>query len=201
MRRVTLFLGLFMLLPILVYSQYYKTGVLAGMTVSQVDGDPYKGYYKAGVQGGLYLQKRYFKDFAMQVELKYIQKGSSDGNTVEGTNTYYRMILHYLELPFLAQYIPTEHLVLEAGPVAGVLLYSSEKDENGIMFDTVPFNHFELSGTAGVKYQFSRKMGLSMRFSYSVFRIRKHAGGGEWYLNRGQYNNLFAFGIYYSLSR
>ncbi len=187
---------LFIIFPL--RGQTLSSGFLSGLVVSQVDGDPYKGYYKAGFTGGVFLKKRTSRTLSLQAEIKYIQKGSSDGNRQEGTNTYYRMILHYIEAPVLAQYAHNKHLTLEGGIAAGFLVHSLEKDENGIMFDTVPFSPFDLSGTAGFSYALTDRIRMGARFSYSILRIRKHAGGGEWYLNTGQRNNLFAFTVYYT---
>ncbi len=189
----------FLLLSFNIPGQVPEIGIAGGLSVSQVDGDPYQGYYKAGFHAGVFASLGIGHYAGVHAELKYIEKGSSDGNQIEGTNTYYRMILHYLEMPVLFRYAGWDKLRLEIGPGLAYLVSGVEKDEYGLMLDTEPFHKFELCGIVGINYKVMNNLALGFRFSYSLLPIREHAGGGTWYLNRGQYNNVFSFGVFYRL--
>jgi len=200
MKRIICFIWTAWWLTMLpIAAQVPEIGWMGGITVSQVDGDPYTGYYKAGAVTGGYARLGIGHYAGIQAELRYTGKGSSDGNQVEGTNTYYRLNLHYLEMPVLFQYVYRSAVSLELGPAVGWLMGYTEKDENGMMLDADPFRDVELSGVAGVMYRLTDRLAVGARFSYSVFPVREHVAGATWYMNRGHYNNLLTFCFYYRL--
>jgi len=53
-----------------------QRGVQAGLVGSQVEGDNYWGYNKAGFYGGVYSNRRLNDRASFQLEFNYIQKGS-----------------------------------------------------------------------------------------------------------------------------
>ena len=64
----------------IVYSlsaKQFKAGVTAGIASSQVDGDTYAGYNKAGIFAGAYVTKRLAPEskWSASFEITYIQKG------------------------------------------------------------------------------------------------------------------------------
>lgn len=181
------------------HGQVVQYGLSGGITVSQVDGDLYRGYYKAGATAGGYWQVKFGHFAGLRTELRYTSKGSSDGNQAETNSTFYRMHLHYLELPVLGQYYNWERVNIELGTAIAYLVSGYERDEYGLMPDSDPFRSWDLNGIAGVYYRFLEDVSVYVRFSYSLFPIRFHAGGATWYENRGQYNNVLAFGIQYRL--
>ena len=57
-------------------AQEFFGGLIAGGTVSQVGGDARGGYNKIGLVGGAFAGLNLSEDVDVQMELKYIQKGS-----------------------------------------------------------------------------------------------------------------------------
>jgi hypothetical protein len=164
------------------------------MSATQVEGDGYGGYKKAGLILGAFVHRDFKKKMSGQIELKYIGKGSSSGNPKDYAYTkLYDLRLHYIEIPVLFRYEMVNKLTVEAGPGFGFLLKSVEQNEQGVMPDSKPFNKFELSGSLGLAYAFWERYKLNMRFSYSFIPIRAHAGDATYYANRGQYNNVLEF--------
>ncbi len=176
------------------FSQDFSGGMIAGMSVSQVDGDSYGGYNKAGLVLGAFVRRDFKKKMSGQIELKYIGKGSTSGNPKDYNYTkLYDLRLHYIVIPVLFQYEIVNNLRVEGGPGFGFLLKSVEQNEQGVMPDSKPFNKFELSGALGVDYAFWERFNLNIRFSYSMLPVRSHAGDATYYANRGQYNNVLEF--------
>lgn len=194
MKKFLISLLFFVGLLAVVYSQDFKGGILAGMSAPQVDGDSYGGFNKAGLILGAFVRRDFKEKISGQIEVKYIGKGSTNGNPKNYGYTFlYDLRLHYIEIPVLFQYQVIKNLSLEAGPGFGFLVKSVEKDEQGIMPDSKPFNKFELSGSVGVGYSFFERFKFNVRFSYSLLPIREHAGGGTYYSNKGQSNKVLEF--------
>lgn len=88
-----------------------------GVVGSQVDGDTYEGFNKAGITAGLFVNRKLSDLFSLQLEMNYIQKGSR--KPLDDNNTYYLMRVTYIEVPVLLQWhagklidiLPDLHLV------------------------------------------------------------------------------------------
>ncbi|MFM9028678.1 MAG: hypothetical protein ACKOQ6_11910, partial [Bacteroidota bacterium] len=57
-------------------AQSFSSGIRFGMTATQVDGDTYEGFDKAGLLGGLFVERFMSDRFSLRMEMDYIQKGS-----------------------------------------------------------------------------------------------------------------------------
>ncbi len=194
MKFILIFLTFFVGFLTVVNSQDFNGGILVGISATQVDGDSYGGFNKAGLILGAFVHRDFKEKIAGQIELKYIGKGSTNGNPRNYGYTFlYDLRLHYIEVPVLFQYEVIGNLSLEIGPAFGFLVKSVEKNEQGIMPDSKPFNKFELSGSVGVGYSFFERFKINARFSYSLLPIREHAGGGTYYSNKGQSNKVLEF--------
>ena len=99
MKKVVVLLLLF---PLATFAQKFNAGIRAGIVASQVDGDTYEGFDKAGVIAGLYVNRSFSDKFSLQLEMDFIQKGSR--MPVDDLNNYYLMRLSYLEVPLLLQW-------------------------------------------------------------------------------------------------
>jgi hypothetical protein len=66
-------------LAITTYSQGFSGGLLAGMSATQVDGDGYGGYHRAGLAAGVWVGRSISPELAIRSELKsagYLWKAS-----------------------------------------------------------------------------------------------------------------------------
>lgn len=179
-------------------AQPFFGGVSAGLNVSQVDGDGFSGYNKAGLYAGFFVNTMIREKMGAQFEIRYSEKGSSKKSSAENPEIY-RIELQYIELPFMLFFTHFHPFTGETGLSFGYLFAGREKNELGIIPPeaTIPFNKWEIAGFAGARYHLNRSISAHVRLSYSFARIRKHAGGGTWYFNRGQYNNLISMGVNY----
>lgn len=87
------------------YSQEFFGGLILGGDVSQVGGDNRGGYHKLGLVGGAFVGLELSEDIDIQMELKYIQKGSLS-NDVENrpATDPYLIKLDYVDLPIVLSY-------------------------------------------------------------------------------------------------
>lgn len=179
----------------LLNAQIFNAGLMAGLNISQVDGDGFAGYNKAGAAFGMFVNTYFSGSWSGQLEINFSSKGSQLKTTPEDPQ-YYRIALQYIEIPLLAQiYFPG--FALEGGLSGGYLFSSREKDETGDIPVTDPFRKTEFAFLGGFAWFLSDRISFNPRFSYSLFPIRDHAGGGRYRLNLGQNNNVLSFLVRY----
>lgn len=183
---------LVLFLPLLISAQSFKAGVRFGIVGSQVDGDTYEGFNKAGLIGGLFVNRKLSDLFSLQLEMNFIQKGSR--KPLDDNNTYYLMRLNYIEVPVLLQWHAGKLLDIFAGPSFGVLLNSHEETHFG-EFKGPDFEKNEIAARVGISYKLSEKWTVDGRFSNSITTIRPSPAVYTPFFEKGQYNRLFEIGL------
>jgi hypothetical protein len=184
------------LLIIQAFPQRFQGGVSAGLNVSQVEGDGFAGYNKAGLNAGIFVNTSITEQTGIQLEIRYSEKGSNKQGTLEQPEVY-RIELKYIELPLLLLYRVSSRFKAEAGVANAYLFSYNEKDAAGEIPVETPFSKWELAGIVGGSYILTDHVSAWTRLSYSILRIRKHDSEGVYWLNRGQYNNVITFGFHY----
>ena len=176
--------------------QVFNAGITAGINISQVEGDGFAGYNKAGPLFGLFVNTFFREYFAWQMEILYASKGSRLRTTLEDPR-YYRIDLGYIEIPLMLRYFINSGLSAEAGLSGGNLFRSREEDELGELPVSLPFRKTEFAAQGGMVYMLTDKLSAGARLSFSLFPVREHAGGGKYWFNRGQNNNVLSFTLKY----
>ncbi len=174
----------------------FKSGILAGIVPSQVDGDSYSGYHKIGFQAGIFTRFETNDRMYWQIAIKYMQKGSRDKNTL--LSTYYALNLNYVEIPVTYTYIYRKKFLGDVGLSYGYLVKSLEDKDGygGTTPDPLMLKN-DLEAMIGVGYKFSDNLYLMNRVAYSIIPIRKYPGGQTYWFNRGWVNNLISIALYY----
>jgi hypothetical protein len=195
------FLIILLFVPLFAFSQYFKGGVVAGLSASQVDGDTYFGFNKLGLLGGGWVRWMFTDDVSGQLELRYIMKGAYEADNVNNI-VYYKLVLHYADVPIIMNYHYRERVLFQLGLSPEFLVFNREYDQYGPTPEDAPaFHMLNLSAIGGIGYVFLERFAANVRYNYSVIPIREHASGQTYLLNRGQYNNVLTFSIYYQISR
>ena len=116
-------ISLFTFISLAAFSQQFNGGIMAGVVASQVAGDTYQGFDKAGIFAGGFVNYQFTRRSVVQMELEYFQKGSRH-NPDTKANDYreYLFRTNYIELPLLYQFVISKHFKVEAGPSAGFLV-------------------------------------------------------------------------------
>ena len=181
------------------YSQQFTGGIAAGLAGSQVDGDTYSGYNKAGLTAGGWVNISFSDRSAFQMGLNYIQKGSRHNPDTLNISQSLLIKLSYVEMPFLYQYKMKNKFFIETGPSLGVMLSHSEV-RNGMSVD-VPFRLLDLGWQFGVGYRINEALKVGIRSGNSVSSIRKgeETGYRRRFWDFGQYNNVLAIELSYTL--
>lgn len=105
MKKLLLFVVFAFSLGANLLAQNFYGGLILGGTASQVGGDARGGYNKIGIVGGGFAGLRLTQDFDVQMELKYIQKGSYSTD-IENRPAFdpFLIKLDYIDLPVVFSY-------------------------------------------------------------------------------------------------
>ncbi len=182
-------------------AQEFEGGVHLGLVASQVQGDNYAGYNKAGLYLGGYVSLQLSKRSIVQMELDYIQKGSRE---IPGENEIdtYKLNIHYVELPFLYQYVINDKFSAEAGLALGVFISKTEEFNYQEQISEEDFNRFTLSGIVGLYYHINERWRVNIRTNNSILPIRPNIAGLELthrLFDEGQYSDLLSIGLQLTL--
>jgi hypothetical protein len=175
------------------FSQAFKGGVVAGLAATQVEGDGYGGYNKAGPIAGVWVQLPLSNRTFVETQLRYIQKGSFSKSSIDGVAVgFYRMRLHYIEMPYYYAFEVRERIFISVGLSVGYLWQASEVNNIGALpeEDVSQFRRFELASRIGIEYIINKNISIASNFCFSLLPVRPHKGNITYRLNQGQYNNV-----------
>lgn len=158
------------------YAQYFNGGLILGVSGSQVDGDEQSGYKKAGIMGGVYVKRILKNRFSILSELYYTGKGAvlneyyTDGSSMQ----VFKISLHYIEIPVLADFKISEKFSVSAG-IAPSYLISAKLFRNGYEIDTNSYimKNFDFSPMGQVDFYVTDHLSANIKFSYSAVSIRQ----------------------------
>jgi hypothetical protein len=192
-----------------VLAQNFYGGLAVGPVITQYNGDGRGGYNKIGPKVGFFVTREMSDSWNYQMELYFLQKGSkyADNKNFD----YYNLRLRYIELPLSLQYhmegihigsfINTKFknpVYPEFGfSVAYLLDAKEDSGGNGLEEPIKPFDSFDICAHIGINYHFTERFIFHFRYSYSILPIREYPGDQVWRLDRGEYNNVLHFTLYY----
>lgn len=195
-RHVLFFILIF---PLLSISQNFNAGIIGGLNTSQVSGDNLSGFNKLGARLGAFVNQS-FKNFDLQMELQYINKGSRESVQKNTYNTGYKFQLNYIEMPWLIKKTIYKKTAIEAGLKIGYLL-NWEETYDGLESSGLDVEKIEYSFLVGFVQKITDKLYLNSRVSNSIFPIRAHFPGQTQDVNsKGQYNTSVSFVLSYYLA-
>lgn len=180
-------------------AQDFNGGVLAGLATSEVSGDRLQGPHKAGLYLGAYVNRYISQESSIQMELNYVQKGSRENPDSTNNFNLYRLRLNYVELPVHYRYDLNERFKVELGLALGVLVHSDEEGYGGEVIAGEEFYRTDLSGNVGLYYGLIENVWVNIRYSNSILPVRPHASGATWGFNKGQYNEVLSFVLFFNL--
>jgi len=182
-------------------SQSFHGGIMAGLVGSQVAGDTYSGFNKAGLFLGGFVNWDFTKRSALQLELEYFQKGSRENPTEDNDYDSYIFRANYVELPVLYHF-KINWFTLFAGPSAGVLFGYYEERLGIVISDENDYDkpaRITLQMNAGFRFIIKEKFGFDFRYNFSLLNIRsKNVTGDVWRLwGYGQFHDAMVLSVFY----
>lgn len=193
-------------LPFICISQDFNAGIIGGFSTSQVSGDQLSGFNKIGPRVGVFVNRK-INWYNLQLELQYISKGSK--KIINNSNEYvdnlnydflnnYNFHLDYIGIPVLFSFDFKKRFKIELGHAINILINQKEEIDYYIE-NSRQVNRLESAIFISLVYKLSEKYSLNIRGSNSILPIRKHSSGEVYKLNRGQYNTVLCFSLYYKI--
>ena len=201
MRNIFLLCLLFVI-PLHLFSQSIKGGLICGINLSQVDGDEEFGYHKLGLNAGAEAIVPFKKIFSASIEATFAQKGSYQRPLYsDSLSGEYKLILNYLEVPVLFHYTDKDIISVGTGFSWGRLVQFKEwQHGNRVNWaDTIsPYKKSDVNVILDLQFKLTKGFYFDFRYAYSVAKIREREFQnltGTW--SRKQYNNLLSFRLIY----
>lgn len=193
MRLLLLVVGL---LHCVIYgdAQNFKSGVITGISTSQVSGDVLGGFHKVGVQVGGFVNHSLGSKTKGQFSIYYIDKGSKD------PKSNFKIDLSYVESSFSLIY---EHqgFSWEGGVIVGVLVDGITYDQFGYVDANLSqFEQFDIGAKFAIGKEILPKLHFFWELSNTIpfFPIQNHPAYVS-ILNKGKMNSLLCFSFRYLL--
>lgn len=181
----------------------FKAGAVAGLSATQVHGDTYSGFNKAGLYAGGFVRYDLNEKWTTQLELDYIQKGSrKNPRPKDGDYVLFLLKVNYVEIPFLLQW-KHKQFGFEIGASYGALINSKEENQFGPVTNSIPLQKGDLSALYGFNYYINEHFLVNVRNSNSIIPIRKfdvpiyyQRRLSNWF-NKGMYNTVMIIALQY----
>jgi len=190
-----------LLFPFFCFTQDFNAGIIGGLSTSQVSGDQLSGFNKIGPRIGFFVNRK-INWYNLQLELQYISKGSK--KVINNQNTYtdyindYRFHLDYIGIPISINSTITGKIKLETGSSINILI--KQKEEIDFYVDNSrEVKKLDYCYFIGLFWDINNHYSINVRLSNSIFPIREHSSGETYRWNRGQYNTVLSFSMYYKI--
>lgn len=203
MKQKYFLLIIFFQLSVLVSAQQFHGGITAGLVASQVAGDTWSGYDKAGMFFGGFVSLDLSEKSLLQMELTYIQKGSRVNPDSSNNYQQYKFRANYIELPVFYKYKAGKFRVF-AGPSLGFALGHYE-EANYQRLDLDPnYNQparVTFQFNLGMGFYITEKLGAELRTNNSLLNIRsRNATGDVWrFWTYGQFHDALVISLFYRI--
>ena len=190
--------------PDLSKESLFKALFIAGMNLAQIDGDQEAGYYKYGAHVGVGTVVKFHKNFSASLEILYSMKGSQphESELFSGRKNGYDITTDYVDIPFSINVHDKKVVMFGVGMQLGVLARYKQTDTAGVNTSAYPDPHGQQPSKIDLSFQtcatffIKQRIGIGVRFSYSVLKIRDSVEGSRL---RGEYHNVFSLRISYLL--
>jgi hypothetical protein len=202
MKRIVVAFG-FILIANFVIAQRFDAGIIAGFNGTQVEGDNLKGYHKAGILAGIFVQTDIAPAIVAGMEIKYSQKGSRRSfDPKQPDIDKYVMRLDYIDIPLFMAFRTNDRSMIIGGIAPGVLIHSKELNSDGEIPvpDRQDFNTFDLQPFVGFQFDFLEYASVDLRFALSVLPSSDKSET-NYYFHNGLFNNVISLALYYRLGR
>ena len=158
-------LCVFTFFAVLSSNAQWKTGVKAGLNLSNFKGlDGKAGDWKAGMNAGFLIRTPGTEKVFWQFEFLYTQKGLKGHPQYPDTIT---TTVSYIGIPIMPVFKITERFHAYAGPEFAIKL--NEKYSGGTYNQR--FRSFDLSIIGGLAYYTSMGLGVETRFQYGLAEV------------------------------
>ena len=219
MKKLLLFVVFAFAFGINMIAQNFYGGIILGGTASQVGGDARGGYNKVGIVGGGFAGLKLTEDFDIQMELKYIQKGSYSTD-IENRPAFdpFLIKLDYIDLPVVFSYnlnkinvndINLSWLKFELGLSFDFLINYRQEILGAVVPASNPWNKVVLNTVVGFRVNVKENIEIGLRAIDSMTSIcnsfkEPYNNGNVVYVRRlfgryGMFNDVLQLALFWKI--
>jgi len=194
--------SLLFFITITLSAQQFRAGASFGINASQISGDGYSGFNKAGITAGVFSNTKISDILDLQFEINFSEKGSrKNARPDKNDNDFFLLRMPYIEIPLMLQY-HKKKFTYEAGFSYSRLISYYLEDEDGTL-DLEPqlnqFNTADFAFLLGVNFDLTEHLKMNWRYNNSIIPFRKYDSGGRLLFDSGMYHHYIAFTLRYQL--
>ncbi len=158
-----------------VQAQRFKTAVVAGLNMAQIDGDDLAGYRQPGINAGLRTSAQLSDKWQLGLELLFSQQGSDRGPDDPFLTNYDRIRFNMVEVPAMIQFSEWK-IQLAAGLSYSRLINYRIRDLGGSnIASNFDIDRNNVSVLLGGTYFPSEKWGLDVRWTRAMFPLQVYS--------------------------
>jgi len=164
-----------------------KAGLnIANLHVQNASSPDAKLGFNAGGLAHIHLSKH----FAVQPEIMYSNQGAKE--TI--SNTDYKVNLHYINIPVLAQFMVDDGFRIETGPQLGVLASARQKVEGTSTDIKDNYKTADFAWAFGLGYITHAGVGIDARYNLGISNINNAS-------STNVNNRVFQVGLFYQFRK
>ena len=175
-------------------AQSFESGIISGISTSQVSGDGLGGFHKIGLQLGGFVKHKIGGTTSGQFEIYYIDKGSDQ------PKTNFQIDLSYVETSWSIQK-EYQGFIYEGGLLFGVLIDGTTYDYYGLKDQSKSdFSKFDIGAKMALGKELMPKLFMFWELSNTIpfFPIQEHPAYTSIF-NKGKMNAVLCFSFRYLL--
>lgn len=218
MKRLLLLFAVTFAFATTIFSQEFFGGLILGGTTYQIAGDNRGGFNKVGIVGGAFAGLNLSHDFDVQMELKFIQKGSRSTD-IDNRPQYdpFLIQLNYIDLPIVFSYnlnkinindVNLKWLKFELGLSLDILV-KARQEIQGVPVISNPWNRLAANTIIGVRASVSDNIEIGLRTVNSITSVCSSMkdpfnNGNVRYVRRlfpyyGMFNDVLQLSIFWKI--
>lgn len=165
--------------PLHAQEQRFKGGIVAGINLSQIDGDKLSGYNQIGVNAGGRVAAILADRWQLSMELLFSQQGSNRTTKDDPSAALEKIRLNLVEVPVMINFLEWKFHVSAGVSYARVISYKVEDVLEGDISALANYKENLILFIVGATYYFNDHVGLSIAWSKALSDLQGEPGGGK----------------------
>lgn len=175
----TVALGCLLAVAWQVQAQRFEAGLVAGLNLSQIDGDRLAGFNKPGLVAGVKVATILSDRWQVGLEMLFSQQGSSRTRQDDPASAYDKIRLNAVEVPVLLQFKEWKFHIGGGVSYARLIDFQVIDALGGDVTDTQNFNENTFSLVFNGIYYFRENMGFEVRWFRSLNDLQQLTGANS----------------------
>lgn len=154
------------------HAQTFKASIVAGINLSQLDGDDLSGFNKLGLNTGLRVSANLSERWSMSTEFLYSEQGASASTSDYFTSVYDKIRLKFVEVPLMINFSDWKVLASTGVSYNRLAAYEVIDLQGEDITEVENYNDNVFAIIFGATMFFNEKIALNIRWSKYLNNLR-----------------------------